>query len=126
MENSQGYVSNYNKEDSLGKKIFVESGHVAAFDLYADLSDENNEGANAATETDVDKASDYHAIFSVILESLFQLIKEGIVVDIFYKGKLYKDCELVFFVPFVKCNGDEGDKLCLSYHSRGEHVKQLC
>jgi hypothetical protein len=121
-----GYVSNYNKEDSRGKKIFVESGHVAAFDLYADLSDEDNEGANAAAETDVDKASDYHAILSVILESLFQLIKEGMVVDIFYKGKLYKDCELVFFVPFVKCDGDEGDKLCLSYRSRGEHVKQLC
>jgi hypothetical protein len=53
--------------------------------LYADLSDEDNEGANAAAETDVDKASDYHAILSVILESDFQLIKEGMVVDIFYK-----------------------------------------
>ena len=48
------------------------------------------------------------------------------IVDIYYKNKLYKDCELVFFVPFVKCDGDEGDKLCCSYRSRTKGVKQLC
>ena len=129
---SLGYVSNYTKEDSRGKKIFVESGHVAAYELYTDgLTDdeddnESNAGGNAAAESEVDKAADYHAILSVLLESLFQLIEEGMVVDIFYKGKLYKDCELVFFVPFVKCDGDEGDKLAGSYHSRGAHIQQLC
>jgi hypothetical protein len=121
-----GYVSNYSQEDSRGKKMFVESGHVAAFDVYADLSDDEDEGANVGAESDVDQAADYHAILSVLLESLVELIKEGMVVDIRYNDKLYKDCELVFFVPFVKCDGDEADKLCCHYRSRGEHVKQLC
>jgi hypothetical protein len=122
-----GYISNYTKEDSRGKKIFVESGHVAAFELYADgQSDDEEEGGHAALESEVDKAADYHAILAVLLESLFELIEEGMVVDIFYMDKLYKDCELVFFVPFVKCDGDEGDKLCCSYRSRGAHVSQLC
>ena len=122
-----GYVSNYTKEDSRGKKILVESGHVAAIDLYNDgLSVGDEEGGNAAPESEVDKAADYHAILSVILESLFDLVEEGMIVDVHYRGKLYKDCELVFFVPFVKCDGDEGDKLCCSYRSRGAHVQQLC
>jgi hypothetical protein len=124
-----GYVSNYTKEDSRGKKIFVESGHIASLEHNTDAlseDDENEEGGNAAPESEVDKAADYHAILSVLLESLFELIDEGMVVDIFFKGKLYKDCELVFFVPFVKCDGDEGDKLCCSYRSRGAHVQQLC
>jgi hypothetical protein len=120
-----GFVTNYTKEDSRGKKIFVESGHVAAHELYVDMSDEE-EGEHAGHEDEVDKAADYHAILAVLLESLFELIAEGMLVDIFYKGQLHKDCELVFFVPFVKCDGDEGDKLCCSYRSRGLRVKQLC
>jgi hypothetical protein len=122
-----GYVPNYTKEDSRGRKILVESGHVAAHELYVDgLTDEEDEGDNAAAESEVDKAADYHAILSVLLESVFSLVEEGMVMDIYYKDKLYKDCELVFFVPYVKCDGDEGDKLCCSYRSRGKDVKQLC
>jgi hypothetical protein len=123
---SLGYVTNYTKEDSRGKKMFVESGHVAVHGMYANSMSDDEEGGNAAAETDVDKAADYHGILSVLLESLFQLVEEGMVVDIFYKGRLHKNCELVFFIPFVKCDGDEGDKLCCSYRSRGAHVQQLC
>ena len=121
-----GYVTNYTKEDSRGKKILVQLGHVAAHELYVDGMSDDEEGGIAEAESEVDKAADYHAILSVLLESLFQLIEEGMVVDIFYKGKMYSDCELVFFVPFVKCDGDEGDKLCCSYRSRGKDIKQLC
>jgi hypothetical protein len=122
-----GYVPNYTKEDSRGRKILVESGHVAAHELYVDgLTDEEDEGHNADAESEVDKAADYHAILSVLLESVYALVEEGMVIDIYHKDKLYKDCELVFFVPYVKCDGDEGDKLCCSYRSRGKDVKQLC
>ena len=121
---SLGFVTNYSKEDSRGKKILVESGHVAASEMYLDMSEE--EGENAAVEDDADKSADYHEILSVLLDSLKELIEEGMMVDIFYNGKLHRNCELVFFVPFVKCNGDEGDKLCGSYRSRGVNVKQLC
>jgi hypothetical protein len=120
---SLGFVTNFTKEDSRGKRMFLDSGHVAALGMFADSSSEEDEGDN--TE-EVDKAADYHAILSVLLESLKELIADGMVTDIYYKGTLYKDCELVFFVPFVKCDGDEGDKLCLSYRSRGANVQQLC
>lgn len=118
-----GYVTNYAREDSRGQKIFVDSGHVAAHELYMDESDE--EGLEG-TETDFDKAADYHCILRVLMESLRELIEEGMMFDVRYNGKLYKDCELVFFVPFVKCDGDEGDKLCSRYRSRGAHISQLC
>ena len=122
-----GYVTNYTKEDSRGKRMFVESGHVAAHELYVDgISDDDDEGAAVGGTADVDKAADYHAILEVLLQSLKELIADGMIVDIYYKNKLYKDCELVFFVPFVKCDGDEGDKLCASYRSRGAHIQQLC
>ena len=121
-----GYVSNYAKEDSRGKKIFIESGHVAASELYVDVTDDEEEGEFTGVEEDVDKAADYHAILEVLLDSVKVLIDEGMVVDLYYKDKLYKDVELVFFVPFVKCDGDEGDKLCLHYRSRGKNIKQLC
>lgn len=122
---SLGYVTNYAKEDSRGQKIFVDSGHAAAAELYMDEMEEE-EGEKGGVELDVDKAADYHAILSVLMESLFELIEEGMVFDVMYKGKLHKDCELVFFVPFVKCDGDGADKLCSRYRSRGEHISQLC
>jgi hypothetical protein len=123
---SIGYVPNYTKSDSRGKRILAESGHVSSYNLHIDSSSDEDEGQNAAAESEVDKAADYHAILAVLLEMLKKLIEEGMVIDIFFKGKLYKNCELVFFVPFVKCDGDEGDKLCCSYRSRGQHVQQLC
>ena len=122
---SLGYVTNYTREDSRGKKIFVESGHVAAHEQYME-SDDEGEDVDADDDDDVDKAQDYHAILKVLLESLHYLIKEGMVADIFYKGKLVKDCELVFFIPFVKCDGDEGDKLCGIYRSRTRGQQSLC
>ena len=118
-----GFVTNYAKEDHRGKKIFVESGHIAAHELYVDVT--SDEEAVEVDEED-DKLADYHAILSVLLESLKELIADGMVVDINYKGKLYKDCELVFFVPFVKCDGDEADKLCASFRSRTKRIQQLC
>ena len=125
-----GFVTNYTKEDTHGRKMFVETGHVSALERYCNESEDEDSGQEEQDQEGerevVDKAADYHAILSVLLQSLKDLIADGMVVDINHKGKIYKDCELVFFVPFVKCDGDEGDKLCLSYRSRGEHIQQLC
>jgi hypothetical protein len=38
----------------------------------------------------VDKAADYHAILSVLMESLFELIEEGMVFDIMSRDILKK------------------------------------
>jgi hypothetical protein len=122
-----GFVTNYTKEDTHGKRMFLDTGHVSALERYADDEDEDSEEEEDDGGPElVDKAADYHAILAVLLQSLKDLIREGMVVDINYKGKIYRDCELVFFVPFVKCDGDEADKLCLSYRSRGAHIQQLC
>jgi hypothetical protein len=52
-----GFVTNYAKEDSRGKRLFVESGHIAAHELYVDgLSDDDEEGI-VADHGQVDKAS---------------------------------------------------------------------
>ena len=118
-----GFVTNYAKEDHRGKKMFVESGHIAAHELYCDCTSDEDE---VEVDEEDDKAADYHAILSVIMESVKELIEDGMVVDLYYKGKLYKNCELFFFIPFVKCDGDEADKLCCAYRSRGDKVKQLC
>ena len=124
-----GFITNYTKEDTHGRKIFIDTGHVSALERYCNESeddqDENEQDIDDERDA-VDKAADYHAILSVLLRSLKDLISDGMVVDINYKGKIFKDCELVFFVPFVKCDGDEGDKLSLSYRSRGAYVQQLC
>jgi hypothetical protein len=119
-----GFVPNYSKEDAKGKMIFKESGHVGYKETYGD--DDEGEEERHPHAPKVHPATDYHTILGVLLESLKQLIVDGMVVNIKYKGKLYKDCELVFFVPFVKCDGDEGDKLCLHYRSRNSNVQQLC
>ena len=121
-----GLVCNYTKEDSRGKKLLVESGHLAALDMREMQEANEEEGTYTGKEEDPDKAADYHFILAELMESLNELTQEGMVWDLQYKGKLYKNCELVFFVPFVKCDGDEGDKLCLHYRSRGKGVKQLC
>ena len=121
-----GFMTNYIKEDTHGRQMFVDSGHVSALERYQKNSREEEEEEDGSENDAIDKAADYHAILEVLLRSLKDLISDGMVVDINYKGKIYRDCELVFFVPFVKCDGDEGDKLALSYRSRGEHVQQLC
>jgi hypothetical protein len=120
-----GYITNYTKEDTKGRRIFVQSGHIAAHELYVDgISDD--EGSVGQDDGQVDKLADYHAILEVLLESLKQTIADGMTVDLNINGKLHRNVELVFFVPFVKCDGDEGDKLCAHMRVRNQNMQQLC
>ena len=123
-----GLVPNYTKEDAKGKSIFRQSGHVGFQEENHGQDDEEsaNRGAGGRGQGNVHQAADYHRILSALLESLKEVITEGMVVNINHRGTLYRECELVFFVPFVKCDGDEGDKLCLHYRSRNSNVQQLC
>jgi hypothetical protein len=50
-----GYVINYTKEDSRGKRMFVESGHVAAHELYVDGISDDDEGAAVGGTAEMDK-----------------------------------------------------------------------
>ena len=119
-----GSVPNFVKENSRGKKIFVESGHVASKAYEYDL--DSDEGEDDEAENKAQKAADYHCILAAILESYKELETEGMLFDIKYRGKLYKNIELIFYIHCIKCDTDEADKLCLSYRSRGWKVAQLC
>ena len=79
------------------------------------------------TKTDaLQKSQDLHAMLDHILVGLVKLQKEGLKWDLIYDGRVFKDVEFVFFVPFIRCDTDEADKLCGSYTNRSLHVSQLC
>ena len=116
-----GYVPNYSKESSRAKKMFLESGHLAAANL--DVSD--GEGSDDEVE-EVHSAQDFHSLMDVILESYRELESETMLWDLNYRGKLHKDVELVFYLSFVKCDTSEADKLCGQFRSRTGKVAMLC
>jgi len=117
-----GYIPKIYQAKSRGKRLLIESGHVESTLQYLQLI--RNEGH--FNNKELDKGQDYHSILSVILESLVELQETGMVWDLYYNGVLYKGIELVFFVPFFKCDTDEADKLTGSYQMRGRNVAQLC
>ena len=133
-----GYVPNYSAADSRGKKLVQESGHGASYLLPIDedegLSDASDEVGFGETKYDLEKeyeikdskAQDLHRILAGMLTSYLELQDEGLIWDYKYRGKVYKNLELVFFVAFVKCDGDEADKLTGHYSSRGLNVSCVC
>ena len=71
-------------------------------------------------------AQDFHTVLSSLLEPLVDLQEHGFLWDLKYKGKVYKDVHFIPFVPFVKCDTAEADKLTGSYSNRNKNVSQLC
>ena len=68
---------------------------------------------------------DWHAQLDVLLKSYREVEKNGMYWEYFRYGKWWK-VNLVFFILFFKCDGEEGDKLCLKYLSRNQNVAMLC
>ena len=117
-------IAKASKEKGRARKLFKESHHLDA----EFLSDSNSEDKNNDDEDDdfLEKEQDYHAMLSVFLEDLVQLQATGFIWDLKYRGKVYKDVEFVVFVPFVKCDTDEAEKLCGKYRCRTGNVKHIC
>ena len=116
-----GYVAQVSTHASRGKAMMHESGHSEAEHLY--VSDGEGE---EDTTNDTCKAQDFHTMLSVLLSSLVDVLKNGFIWDLRYRGKTYKDIEFVPFVMFIKADTQEADLLCGSYTSRGLSVAQLC
>lgn len=117
-----GYIPPNSRDKSRGKRLLIESGHLdATRAIHEAHEDEGHFGGSQ-----VAKSQDFHAMLDKVLESFVKIQGKGFKWDLFYNETLYKDVEFVPFVPFIKCDTDEGDKLCGSYTSRGRHVKQLC
>lgn len=123
MWRTMGYIPTVHKNKSRGHRIMANSGHADAQMRHQDaLDDEGDHTAGPRAHP----SQDYHTILATILESFVHLQETGFVWDLFYRGKEYKDVEFVPFVPFIKCDTEEGDKLCGKYLSRGRGVKNLC
>ena len=117
-----GVVPNYSKEASRAKKMMQESQHIAGTGLY--LSDGEGEDDNA--EDSAHNAQDFHSLMAAILESYGKLEKKSLLWDLNYKGKLYRNVELVFYIAFIKCDTSEADKLCGQFRSRTKKISMLC
>ena len=117
-----GYVPTISKEKSKGRRTFKESGHVDAHLAHPDMLEEEG---NLPEET-VSPAQDLHTMLATILREFLEIQEKGFEWDLMYKGKLYKGIEFVVFIPFIKADTDEADRLCGSYTSRTKFVAQLC
>ncbi len=131
-----GWVPQIRKSKARGKKLLKESNHLDGRDLQMvdgegdeasdsdlDSEDEGNDDEDKDTEV---KAQDFHTMLAAILESFVELQRTGFRFDLVYKGKMYKDVEIVLFVPYVKCDTEEGDLLCGKYLCRTKNVKHVC
>jgi len=136
-----GYIPQPTKVKSGGQRELVNSGHPDGTIPYFEMLDNEGQvlenetkkrGKNAAKDVNakktdaLQKAQDLHAMLDHILAGLVKLQKEGLKWDLIYNGRTFNDVEFVFFVPFVRCDTDEADKLCGAYTNRTANVKQLC
>ena len=134
-----GYIPQPTKIKSGGQGQLVASGHhdgtVPFFEMMdneaqveMDEAIKGKQGRNSkATKTDaLQKAQDLHAMLDHILAGLVELQKKGLKWDLVYNGRCFENVEFVFFVPFIRCDTDEADRLCGSYTNRTKNVAQLC
>lgn len=119
-----GYVVNYSKADSRGKKIFADSKHIDSVAVAANLKEKEGEEA-AEGEISVEKAQDFHAQLNTILQSYLKLQGKGMMWDLYYRGKVHKT-ELVFWTIMVRCDTDEAELLCGKFRMRSGKVQCLC
>jgi hypothetical protein len=120
-----GYVVNYSKAGSRGKKMFVESQHMDAEFLIHRMMDEEGEKTEVK-DTTTEKAQDFHAQLEAILETYVEMEAKTMAWDLYYRHRLHKNLELVFWTIMVKCDTDEAELLTGKYRSRSGNVKQLC
>lgn len=120
-----GYLPTTFKLKSRGRRMMVNSGHSDGQQVRQNAQNAlNDEGITGGEK--VHAAQDLHTMLAVIFESFLPLQQNGFLWDLVYRGKTYKDVEFVPFVPFIKCDTEEADKLCGKYLSRGRGVKNLC
>ncbi len=116
------------KAKGRGKELVKDSMHLEADLLLSDTDSEAEDIDTGGKDADgfEEKEQDLHCQLSILLEDFVKIQGTGFLWDLKYKGKVYQDVEFVVFVPFIKCDTVEADKLCAKYQSRHQHVKHLC
>ena len=122
MWRTLGYIPGFSKVGSRGRHLFLQSGHVDGIMAHQDVSDDEGNLDTVFAE----KSQDFHTMLDAVLEEFVEIQNSGFTFDLYYRKVLYKDVEFIPFVPFIKCDNDEADKLCGSYSCRTGGVKQLC
>ena len=117
-----GYIPTVSQTESRGKRTVIDSNHQDGVMAHPDALEE--EGIEV--DNTVAKAQDLHSMLAEILASYVKLQESGFLWDLRYRGVLYPNVEFVLYTPFFKVDGDEAEKLCGKYTSRGANVAQLC
>lgn len=118
-----GYLPKISKNRSRGRRKLLESGHVDAMIQHRNMLE--GEG-NIAGGTDENPAQDLHTMLAEILGQFVEIQNKGFMWDLVYRKTLYEDIEFVPFVPFIKCDTEEADRLAGKYTTRTGNVAQLC
>ena len=119
-----GYIEKVHEQGGAGRDLMRESHHLEVQD--ASDSEDHSSNAESLDGVGTENAQDFHAMIACILEDFVDLQEHGFIWDFPYKGELYRDVHFKIFVPFVKCDNQEADKLCGKYLIRTTNVAQLC
>ena len=117
-----GYVPKVAAEKSRGRNMMMRSRHCDALMLHQDVI----RGEGVPNHSKVKPIQDYHAMLDAVLDRYKDLQTTGIKFDWMYKGKMYPDTEFILFIPHIKADNEEADKLAGKYGSRSKHVAQIC
>jgi hypothetical protein len=118
-----GYVEKVHKHGGRGQKIREETNHMEYQDAQAqDLHGKDAEKVEGVGDMPL---QDWHAMVKVILEGLVGIQETGLMWDLAYKGKVYKDLHYKTFIPFVKCDNKEADAMCGRFQDRTK-CQQIC
>lgn len=119
-----GNIEKVHEQGGIGRNMFAESNHME----YQDGSDSEDHSSAAESIFGIGKENveDLHAMIGVILETLEPILKRGFLWDLPYKGVIYRNIHFIVFVPFVKCDNTEADKLVGKYQMRSGNVAQVC
>lgn len=126
-----GYIPTIRVAEGRGKKAFKDSGHLEAEDIEifdgegSDLDEDANDSDLEDEVLEV-KAQDYHFMLRIIFESLRKLQETGWVWDLSYKGRVYPNIHYHLYIPIIRCDTEEADKLAGKYLPRTRNIKQLC
>ena len=67
----------------------------------------------------------YHAMLGSVLDTYKDIQRTGLKFDWMYDGVMYPDTEFIPFIPHIKADNEEADKLAGKYGSRSGNLSQI-
>ena len=117
-----GYIPKVAAEMSRGRRMMLESLHGDGLMQHQDVL----HGEGVPNQKKVKPIQDYHAMLGAVLKTFEELQRTGIKFDWMYDGKMYPNTEFIPFIPHIKADNEEADKLAGKYGSRSGNVQSLC